>query len=79
MIVEAYTSLENTIKYYGNETKLGAHMPFNFMLVTDLNDQSKAVDFNNTIHKWLDNMPEGKWANWVVSSIVKKTTKKLSI
>lgn len=74
MIVEAYTTLENTMKYYGNKTKPGAHMPFNFIL-TNLNDQSKAVDFNDSVLKWLDNMPEGKWANWVVSCIVKKQLK----
>jgi len=55
------------MKYYGNETDPGAHFAFNFGLITYLNDQSKAIDFNKTINQWLNNMPKGKWANWVVS------------
>lgn len=67
MITEAYTSIENTMKYYGSENNLGAHLPFNFGLITYLNDQSKAADFSDSVHEWLDNMPYGKWANWVVN------------
>lgn len=67
MITEAYTSIENTMKYYGDETKPGAHFSFNFGLITNLNDSSKAAAFNDTINEWLSNMPNGKWANWVVS------------
>jgi len=68
MITEAYTDLENTMKYYGNDTKPGAHLPFNFGLISNLNDHSKAVDFHNTVHGWLDNMPKGKRANWVIGN-----------
>lgn len=67
MITEGYTSVKNTMKYYGSEDKLGAHLPFNFGLISYLNDQSKATDFCDTVHDWLDNMPYGKWANWVVN------------
>lgn len=67
MISEAYTSLDNTMKYYGDKTNLGSHMPFNFGLITNLNKQSKASDFCDSVHEWLDNMPHGKWANWVVN------------
>lgn len=66
MITEAYTSVENTMKYYGDESNLGAHLPFNFGLISYLNDHSNATDFKNAVLSWLDNMPEGKWANWVV-------------
>jgi len=66
MITEAYTSIENTMRYYGNETKLGADFPFNFGLI-ELNDYSNATKFNDVVYNWLDNMPEGKCANWVVS------------
>jgi len=69
MITEAYTSMENTMRYYGNETNLGAHMPFNFGLIDRLNEYSNATKFNEAINNWLDNMPDGKTANWVVSIV----------
>lgn len=67
MITEAYTSLSNTMRYYGNDTNPGAHMPFNFGLIDSLNDQSRAEDFNKVVLKWMSNMPAGGRANWVVS------------
>ncbi|XP_001943317.1 maltase A1 isoform X1 [Acyrthosiphon pisum] len=68
MITEAYTSMENTMRYYGDETSLGAHMPFNFGLIDRLNEYSNATKFNEAINNWLDNMPEGKCANWVIGN-----------
>ncbi|XP_025200461.1 maltase 2-like [Melanaphis sacchari] len=68
MITEAYTTLENTMRYYGNETTLGAHMPFNFGLIEKLNDHSNATQFNTAVNNWLDNMPDGKCANWVIGN-----------
>ncbi|CAI6350669.1 unnamed protein product [Macrosiphum euphorbiae] len=68
MITEAYTSLENTMRYYGNETNLGAHMPFNFGLIDRLNKYSNATKFNEAIYNWLDNMPDGKCANWAIGN-----------
>lgn len=67
MITETYTNIQNTMRFYGNETNLGAHLPFNFGLICSLNDQSNATNFNDAVHNWLDNMPKGKWANWVVN------------
>lgn len=72
MITEAYTNLKNTMKYYGNETNVGAHLPFNFELINNLNDQSNATSFNNAVNSWLGNMPKGKTANWVVIIIIIK-------
>lgn len=71
MITEAYTNLKNTMRYYGNETNLGAHLPFNFGLINNLNDQSNATNFNYAVNSWLENMPKGKSANWVVITIHK--------
>lgn len=67
MIVEAYTTIENTMKYYKNETQVRANMPFNFGLISELNDQSDAIKFSNVVHNWLDNMPKMQWPNWVVN------------
>uniref|UniRef100_A0A2S2PDA4 Maltase 2 n=1 Tax=Schizaphis graminum TaxID=13262 RepID=A0A2S2PDA4_SCHGA len=68
MITEAYTTIENTIRYYGNKTNLGAHMPFNFGLIERLNDSSNAAKFNDAVNSWLDVMPDGKCANWVIGN-----------
>jgi hypothetical protein len=68
MIVEAYTTVSNTMRYYGDVNNPGAHMPFNFGLLTMLNDHSKAADFNNAVLEWIKNMPSGGWPNWVVST-----------
>ncbi|XP_026811817.1 maltase 2-like isoform X1 [Rhopalosiphum maidis] len=68
MITEAYTTIENTIRYYGNKTNLGAHMPFNFGLIERLNDSSNAAKFNDAVNSWLDIMPDGKCANWVIGN-----------
>lgn len=60
MAVKAYTSVENTVKFYENEIKVGADLPLHFMLISNLNDNSKAADLNNIVNTWLDNMPKGK-------------------
>lgn len=54
------------MKYYGNATKLGAQIPFNFGLVhSDKNNMVAWID--TYIGTWLNNMPENNVANWVVS------------
>lgn len=54
------------MQYYGNKTKLGAHIPFNFGFVGNIqrNNLAESVDLN--IKTWLDNIPENMVANWVV-------------
>lgn len=74
-MTEAYANLTFTMRYYGtnedNNQRFGAHIPFNFLLITDLNRDSIAPDFIHTINKWLTYMPstlsEAITANWVVS------------
>lgn len=65
MMTEAYTSLENTTKYY----KFGSHVPFNFKFITDVNNNSKAADFKRIIDDWISQTPNGEISNWVVSKI----------
>uniref|UniRef100_A0A2S2QF41 alpha-glucosidase n=1 Tax=Sipha flava TaxID=143950 RepID=A0A2S2QF41_9HEMI len=67
MLVEAYADVNYTMMYYSQETPR-AHMPFNFNFITYLNKTSSAVDIKNVIHLWLDNMPRGQWANWVMGN-----------
>ena len=63
LLTEAYTSFNNTIKYYD----YGSHVPFNFKFITDVNMKSKTTDFANIANKWLEYMPDDGIANWVVS------------
>lgn len=71
LMVEAYTDIKLLMKYYQNEdgTKMGAHIPFNFLLITDLDSKSTAHDFVHSINKWLDYKPILQTSNWVVSII----------
>lgn len=70
-MTEAYTTLENTMLYYGNadQTRHGAHFSFNFILITDLNVDSSAQDFVNAVKKWMKVMPSQYTANWVVCNL----------
>lgn len=51
---------------YGDGKREGAQIPFNFHLITRLNQDSTAVDFKDSIDLWMNNMPKGRTANWVV-------------
>lgn len=64
MMTEAYANITFTMKYY----QAGSHMPFNFLLITDLGQTSTAQDFVFTINKWLIYMPRDKDANWVIGN-----------
>lgn len=64
ILTEAYTSLTNTIMYYN----YGSNIPMNFMFITPLNNQSTTMDFKRHIDAWINNVPKGNLANWVVSN-----------
>lgn len=66
MMTEAYTSLENTMKYYTDGNRIGAHFTFNFFFITDVVESSNTAEIVEVIDKWITNMPEGCIANWVV-------------
>lgn len=66
-MVECYSPLNKTMLYYGNTTSPGAHFPFNFLLISSFDRQSDAYQVNDMVKSWMLNMPEGSWANWVVS------------
>jgi alpha-glucosidase len=68
MMTEAYTNMTFTMRYYQNEdnTRKGSHIPFNFLMISELNKDSTANDFVHIINKWMDFMPAGETANWVV-------------
>jgi len=64
------------MQYYGNSTKPGANVPFNFgLLVVNKTIIVESIDTN--INAWLKNMPENQVANWVVSVFKYNTSKKI--
>lgn len=67
LMTEAFSStLSRYILFYGNETRNGSNIPFNFELLFKINRYSTAIDFKNVIDSWLTAMPNGVQANWVV-------------
>ncbi|KAL0125452.1 hypothetical protein PUN28_004517 [Cardiocondyla obscurior] len=64
MMTEAYSSLENTIKYY----KYGAQVPFNFNFIMNVTANSTPTDFKNIIEDWMNKMPEDGTPNWVMGN-----------
>ncbi|CAO1372653.1 unnamed protein product [Diamesa tonsa] len=70
MMTEAYANITYTMKYYESDDgkRKGSHLPFNFLLISDLNKDSTAQDFVHTISKWMNFMPAGETANWVLGN-----------
>jgi alpha-glucosidase len=67
MMTEAYSSPQLIMKYFGEGPRLGAHMPFNFVLITDVNGGSTAFEIKQAVDKFLNFKPIDMPANWVVS------------
>lgn len=67
-MTEAYASVDNTIRWFGTQDRRGAHMPFNFALISDLDGTSRAQDFKDAIDSWLVRVPAFGEANWVLGN-----------
>lgn len=67
-MIEAYTSLENEIRLYGTDALPGPQIPFNFELISYLNKTSTAADVKMRVESWLNLMPTGQRANWVLGN-----------
>jgi len=52
------------MKFYGNETNPGAHLPLNFCLVYLRHKLAK--DYVEKITEWISNLPTGAWSSWTV-------------
>ncbi|XP_024888298.1 alpha-glucosidase-like [Temnothorax curvispinosus] len=63
-MTEAYTSLENTIKYYNYDS----HIPFNFNFIMNVTAASNATTFKRIIEEWMKAMPKDSVANWVMGN-----------
>ncbi|XP_030388341.1 maltase A1 [Scaptodrosophila lebanonensis] len=68
LLTEAYTSFENMIKFYGDGVRNGSHVPFNFDFLSNINNVSTAHDYAEHIQKWINAMPAGVYANWVLGN-----------
>uniref|UniRef100_A0A6V7LS29 alpha-glucosidase n=1 Tax=Bracon brevicornis TaxID=1563983 RepID=A0A6V7LS29_9HYME len=64
ILTEAYTNLTYLIKYY----KYGSNIPFNFMFMGQLNNKSSPLDFKRDMDSYLNEIPPGEVANWVVGN-----------
>jgi len=67
MVEIGHSSLNETMAYYGNNTRPGAHFPCNVDLILEISNASKASSYKSVIEKWTLNVPAGHWSNWVVS------------
>ena len=66
MVVECHDrTMNHSIPYYTS----GADGPFNFNL-TYLNGSSGGLGVHELVDSWLQQMPAGKWPNWVVREFV---------
>lgn len=68
LMTEAYTSFDNMIKFYGDGVRNGSHIPFNFDFLSNINSTSKAPEYVEHIQKWMNAMPAGVHANWVLGN-----------
>ncbi|CAH2075541.1 unnamed protein product, partial [Iphiclides podalirius] len=64
MMTEAYASVADMVRYYGNGRRNGS-VPFNFSFLGDISNRSNAWDVKLVVDRWMTYMPSGKSANWV--------------
>ncbi|KAM4804828.1 amino acid transporter heavy chain SLC3A1 [Urocitellus parryii] len=57
-------SIDRTMMYYGLPFTQEADFPFNYYLTT-LDDLSGNI-VHDVITSWMENMPEGRWPNWMI-------------
>lgn len=68
IMTEAYTALDNIIKFYGDGKRLGSHVPFNFELISNVDATSTAKDYAERIKIFYDKVPSGLQPNWVLGN-----------
>ncbi|XP_017016873.1 maltase A1 [Drosophila kikkawai] len=69
LLIETYAPAWFTMQFYGNRTREGAHLPFNFNLITVMEEKGlSAGHVKEAIDLWLNNMPAGRTPNWVLGN-----------
>lgn len=63
-------TVEEVMNYYGTEEDPLADFPFNFQLIDNLESRKRldGESLKATVSLWLDNLPAGKWPNWVLGN-----------
>ncbi|CAH0392995.1 unnamed protein product [Bemisia tabaci] len=65
--VEDYNKPETLMRYFGDETHPGAHIPFNFLPLLFFSFKSNSTVIEKVIRAWTDVFPEGYY-NWVLEN-----------
>lgn len=65
MIGEIYLPIHKLVRYYGTDSTEGAHLPFNFQLLTI---PWNAAHVASVIDEYEGALPSGGWPNWVLSN-----------
>ncbi|XP_073812676.1 maltase A3-like [Musca autumnalis] len=68
LLIETYAPAWFTMQMYGNSSVNGAHLPFNFNFISEVNTGFTAQDINKAVDDWLRQMPVGRTANWVTGN-----------
>ncbi|XP_034476694.1 maltase A1 [Drosophila innubila] len=69
LLIETYAPPAYTMQFYGNRSVKGAHLPFNFNLITvPASNGVSASSIKTAVDNWLLNMPAGRTANWVIGN-----------
>lgn len=68
LMIESWSNVDIVMEYYGNETIEGAQIPFNFLIISYLTNDSNAYDYDEVINTWMEKMPKGRTANWVLGN-----------
>ncbi|XP_066994042.2 maltase 2 [Anabrus simplex] len=68
MMTENYGPIDKVLQYYGTVERPGANFPFNFYLITNLDKNSRAHDFDRVIDMWLGNLQENNWPDWLLGN-----------
>ncbi|EDV35657.1 maltase A8 [Drosophila ananassae] len=69
LLIETYSAAWFSMQFYGNRSTEGAHLPFNFNLITVMEQKGlSASHVQEAIDLWLNNMPAGRTANWVIGN-----------
>jgi len=65
MAIETYLEFKYTKRFYGNETKPGAHFPLTVCFI--LSNHLSAKQYVDMLTELLSNLPTGAWLSWIVS------------
>ncbi|KAH8285196.1 hypothetical protein KR054_006031 [Drosophila jambulina] len=69
LLIETYAPPAYTMQFYGNRSVEGAHLPFNFNLITvPASEGFSASSVKMSVDNWLNNLPSGRTANWVIGN-----------